>query len=132
MGAIIVDSLDSPTRVLAARRTRPAALAGLWEFPGGKLEPGETPEAGLARELDEEFATEVVIGDELVGADGPWPISATHVLRLFFAELRAGAIAPGADHDRIRWLEPPELESIDWLPSDRLAVTELRARMPGG
>lgn len=65
VAAIIVDDLDAPTRVLGARRVRPERLAGRWEFPGGKVEPGEGEEAALVRELQEELDVPVSVGARL-------------------------------------------------------------------
>ncbi|HYG92444.1 MAG TPA: (deoxy)nucleoside triphosphate pyrophosphohydrolase [Nocardioides sp.] len=129
VGAVIVDALDRPTAVLAARRNRPADLAGRWEFPGGKVEPGETPQAALVREVREELDVAITVGDELVGPAGGWPISAGYVLRLFFAVAAGGTISPGSDHDEVRWLAAAELDSVDWLPSDRGAVAVLRTHL---
>ena len=69
VAAAITDSLEVPRVLLAARRTDPPALAGLWEFPGGKVERGETPERALRRELREELGVEIEIGDEILGPD---------------------------------------------------------------
>lgn len=121
VGAVVI----ADGRVLAARRTRPAELAGRWEFPGGKVEPGEDPSAALVREIREELDATIDIGAEVVG-DGPWVISERYVLRLYAATVAAGAPRPGVDHDALRWLCVDELESVAWLPSDRLALAAVR------
>ena len=126
VGAIIVDSLSSPTRVLAARRTRPSDLSGLWEFPGGKVEPGETPASALRRELREELALEVHLGGEVSDDGGPWPVSDRYELRLYLATIVHGDALPGTDHDEVRWLTASELDSVAWLLSDRRAIPLVR------
>ena len=68
VAAVIVDDLTHPTRLLAARRAAPRALAGGWEFPGGKVEPGEDPIAALHRELAEELQITVDLGAECASA----------------------------------------------------------------
>lgn len=129
VGAILVDSLERPSYVVAARRTRPAALVGKWEFPGGKVEPDETPEAALVREIREELGVRITVGAELAGPDGGWPISEEYVLRLYLATVAEGSLHRSADHDELRRLTVDELESVDWLPSDLDALPSLRALM---
>ena len=129
VGALIVDSLDAPRTVLAARRTRPAELAGMWEFPGGKVEDGESPRQALAREVREELSVEIEVGAELEAGSGTWPISERFELRLFFATVVDGQPRPGDDHDELRELSAGELDGVAWLPSDRAAVEHLRASL---
>ena len=129
VGAILVDSLERPSYVVAARRTKPAALAGKWEFPGGKVEADETPEAALAREIREELGVEIQVGAELAGPDGGWPISEDYALRLYFATITAGTLHHSEDHDELRQLTVGDLGSVDWLPSDLQALPALRAVM---
>ena len=125
VGAVIVRA----GRVLAARRTRPAELAGYWEFPGGKTEDGEDPRDALVREITEELSASIEVHDELAGAGAPWPISEKYVLRLYLASVVHGEPRPGADHDLLRWLAADELDSVDWLASDRLALPAVRSAL---
>jgi 8-oxo-dGTP diphosphatase len=109
-------------RVLASRRTQPPRLAGLWEFPGGKVEPGEDDGSALVRELREELQVEVEVGDRL-GDD--LPIGATAVLRVYVCRLLSGEPAL-VDHDEHRWLGADDLLDVPWIPVDLPLVEQLR------
>lgn len=115
-------------RVLAARRSAPPEVAGRWEFPGGKVEPGETVEQALARELREELGVEARAVDPL---PGEWPVRPGLVLRLWTAELLSGEPLPLQDHSEVRWLGAAELETVDWLDQDRGVLPELARRLNG-
>jgi len=112
-------------RVLAARRSAPAALAGGWEFPGGKVEPGESPAAALARECREELGVQIAVGELLGTAD----VAPGIVLHVHVAELIAGEPQPLQDHDELRWLAGDELDDVPWLPADRPVLGALRERL---
>lgn len=128
VGAILLDSLTAPTRLLAARRRLGTHLGGGWEFPGGKVEPEEQPLDALRRELAEELAVEVEIGQEFADpAGGPWPIDERYAMRTWFAEIVGGAPLPTDSHDGLRWLDADELFDVAWLPADRPIVALLRA-----
>ena len=126
VGAALVDDLAAPRRLLAARRSAPPALAGGWELPGGKVDPGEGPQEALVRELREELGVEVRLGRELGG--GPWPLPGVGELRVWWAEVVSGDPAPLEDHDQLRWLESDEwVRGVAWLPADLPVVEALRA-----
>ena len=119
-------------RLLAARRSTPPALAGQWELPGGKVETGEDPRAALQRELVEELALNVEVGDQLDGpVSGDWPLTDDAVLRVFIVEVAGPALVAkvGDSHSEIRWLDADSLMSVQWLPADRAPVEQLRSRL---
>ncbi|MCW7942038.1 DNA mismatch repair protein MutT [Streptomyces hygroscopicus] len=111
-------------RLLAARRSAPPELAGRWELPGGKVEPGEAPEHALARELLEELG---VTAQPVERVPGEWPLKPGYVLRVWTVRLLAGTPEPLEDHDRLRWLTPDEIWDVDWLEQDVPAVKALLA-----
>jgi 8-oxo-dGTP diphosphatase len=129
VAAVLVDDLTVPTRVLAARRRTPAALAGYWEFPGGKVEPAEDPVDALHRELAEELLITVELGSELANpAGGTWPISAELEMQLWFATISSGVPTATGSHDALRWLPAAQLTDLPWLPADRTIVALLEGR----
>lgn len=111
--------------MLAARRSAPEALAGGWEFPGGKVEPGESHEAALLRECHEELGVRIAVG-ELLGTADVEPGVALHV---HVASLVSGEPRPLEDHDELRWLRATELDDLPWLPADRPVLPALRVRL---
>ena len=119
---------DDPPRVLVSRRTSPPRLAGLWEFPGGKVEDGETDEQALVRELREELEVEAQVGPRL-GPD--LPIGEAAVLRVYVVRILRGEPSL-VDHDAHRWLTVDELDDVPWIPVDLPLVDELRTllRLP--
>jgi 8-oxo-dGTP diphosphatase len=119
--AVVGAALVRNGRVLASRRTEPPHLAGLWEFPGGKVEAGESDVAALERELREELVVDVVVGSRL-GAD--LLIGDTAVLRVYLCGLLRGEPAL-VDHDEHRWLAADELLDVPWIPVDLPLVAEL-------
>jgi 8-oxo-dGTP diphosphatase len=111
-------------RVLAARRTRPAEVAGGWELPGGKVEPGEEAEVAVVREVAEELGCTITVTGRL---RGEVPIGDRHTLCAVRAALVEGEPVPREDeHDAIRWLGPDELEAVAWLEPDLPFLPELR------
>ena len=124
MKQVVGAALVRDGRVLAARRTAPAEAAGRWEFPGGKVETGESAEAALVREVGEELGVDIEVRHWLAGAV---PIGTSYELTVAVATLVSGEPEP-TEHDAVRWLGGDELDDVDWLAPDRPFLPELRAR----
>jgi len=115
---------EAGDRVLACRRAPGRDAAGLWEFPGGKVEPGETDEQAAVREIREELDLEIKVGDSLgPGVD----ISPDYRLHVYLATAVAGDPVL-REHSELRWFGPAELDEKDWLEPDRPFVRALRDR----
>lgn len=109
--------------ILAVRRRPPHHLAGLWEFPGGKIEDDETPEAALAREILEELGLPIIVGQPLDPVDHHYPEKSIRLLpyRCSCTSRTLHLI----DHDVACWLPPPGLHKLQWAPADLPIVKQL-------
>ncbi|ADB34542.1 NUDIX hydrolase [Kribbella flavida DSM 17836] len=113
-------------QVLAALR---AGVDGGWEFPGGKVEPGESDEVAAAREIEEELGLRIRVGASLGHEE---PIGDKYVLRVYLADLVDDAVAPVVrEHSEIRWVPVADLHTLRWLPADVPFLAELRAALTG-
>lgn len=119
VGAVIVRD----GAVLCARRGGAGPLAGRWEFPGGKVEPGETPVDALVREIEEELGCRVRVGAEVTTTAHP-PI----VLTTYWSELECGE-PRAVEHAEVRWVTAADLAALDWAPADVPAMERVLATL---
>lgn len=112
VAAVIV---DRDRRVLAAQRAAPPELRGGWEFPGGKVDPGESEVEALVRECREELGVEIEVGARI---GGDWPLAGEgYVMRAWLAEVVSGT-PEAREHLALRWLGPGEYYDVAWLAAD--------------
>lgn len=111
-------------KVFATQRGYGAQKDG-WEFPGGKIEEGETPQAALVREIREELEAEIIVGNHLVTVEHDYP--EFHLsMQCFWCELAEGSHLKLLEHEAAKWLSLDELDSVDWLPADIKVVEVIR------
>lgn len=122
VGAVLVRD----GRFLAAQRGPAKSLADLWEFPGGKIEVGETARQALARELREELRVEASIGQFIARSEYDYPFGAVR-LDAYFCSLTDGE-PQLTEHQAIRWLASDELDDVEWAPADIPIIDELKKR----
>lgn len=117
---------DARGRYLITQRRRGSHLAGLWEFPGGKLEQGETPAVCLRRELTEELSATFSVGPLVETVRWEYP-DRTVVIHFYDCRLESGAIEP-REAQRMEWVEAADLPDYDFPPADRLLIERLQRR----
>lgn len=119
VAAIIMDH----NRIFATQRGYGEFKDG-WEFPGGKMEAGETPERALEREIREELDTEIAVGDLFETVEYDYP--AFHLtMHCFLCTVQSGNLVL-KEHEAARWLAREELDSVDWLPADKGLIEKLK------
>ena len=121
VGAAIVDR----GLVLCAQRGPQGNLAGLWEFPGGKIEDDESPESALEREIHEELDCRVHVGQEITTTSHAYDFGVVTLIT-FYCNLVAGTPRT-SEHAAIAWLAPADLQTLEWAPADIPAVEKIQA-----
>lgn len=124
VAAAILDDLHAPSRVLGAERSYPEQWRGFFEFPGGKVEVGETPEQALRRELREELCVELELGARLPQV---WPAHGGFDMFVYLAQVAPGtSLVPGGSHLSLQWVDLRAPESVRWLPADYPVFVAIR------
>src|SRR3954468_14094944 len=116
VGAVIIEN----GKILCAQRGPSKSLPFKWEFPGGKIEEGESPQEALRREINEEMRCEIEIGEQVEDTVYEYDFGVVH-LKTFYCRLIAGEPIL-TEHVSIQWLYPNDLRSLDWAPADIPAI----------
>ena len=126
VAAIICDNIKEKNKIFATARGY-GELKGGWEFPGGKVEPGETPQQALVREIMEELDTEIKVGELIDTIEFDYP--SFHLsMDCFWAEVRKGHLEL-KEAEAAKWLTRDQLDSVAWLPADVTVIDKIRRYM---
>lgn len=126
VAAIICDDMKEKNKIFATARGY-GELKGGWEFPGGKVEPGETSQQALIREIIEELDTEIKVGELIDTVEYDYPTF--HLsMDCFWAEVKEGNLEL-KEAEAAKWLTKDQLESVTWLPADILLIDQIRKCM---
>ena len=120
VAAIIIDG----DRVFATQRGY-GDWKDYWEFPGGKIEPGETPEEALEREIEEELDTEIAVHEKLITVEYDYP-KFHLIMDCYLSKVIEGSLVL-KEHEAARWLKRDELDSVNWLPADKEVLNLIKA-----
>ena len=127
VAAVIKAMNDNGEKIIFATERGYGEFKGGWEFPGGKIEPGETPQQALCREIMEELDTKIQVGDLIDTIEYDYP--AFHLsMDCFWCEVVSGNLVL-KEHEAARWLTSDELDSVEWLPADVTLIDKIRTEM---
>lgn len=127
VAAVIKATNDNGEKIIFATERGYGEFEGGWEFPGGKIEPGETPQQALCREIMEELDTKIQVGDLIDTIEYDYP--AFHLsMDCFWCEVVSGNLVL-KEHEAARWLTSDELDSVEWLPADVTLIDKIRTGM---
>ena len=121
---VVAAAIEKDGKIFCAQRPEGKSLGGFWEFPGGKLEAGESPQAALRREIQEELATHVEVGERLCTVTHDYP-NFHLTMHCYLCRVVAGNLSL-LEHNASRWLSRSELEDVQWLPADVEVVDFLK------
>lgn len=126
VAAVICNSFENKERIFATARGY-GELKGGWEFPGGKIESGETPQQALKREILEELDTEILVGELIDTIEYDYP--AFHLsMDCFWCEVLDGNLVL-KEHEAAKWLTKDQLDSVNWLPADITLIDKIKASL---
>ena len=127
VAAVIKATNDNGEKIIFATERGYGEFKGGWEFPGGKIEPGETPQQALCREIMEELDTKIQVGDLIDTIEYDYP--AFHLsMDCFWCEVVSGNLVL-KEHEAARWLTSDELDNVEWLPADVTLIDKIRTGM---
>lgn len=127
VAAVITACNENGEKIIFATQRGYGEFKDGWEFPGGKVEPGETPQEALKREIMEELETEIKVGDLIETIEYDYPTF--HLsMDCFWAEIVKGDLVL-REHEAAKWLTKEQLGSVDWLPADLGLVEKVRVGM---
>ena len=127
VAAIIKTINEDGEPIIFATQRGYGEFKGGWEFPGGKIEEGETPQDALVREIKEELETEISVGELIDTIEYDYPTF--HLsMDCFWAEIVSGDLVL-TEHVAAKWLTKDELDSVEWLPADITLITRIRNNM---
>lgn len=122
VGAVIINERDE---VLSALRSQSMSLPGLWEFPGGKIEPAEAPEQTLRREIHEELNCDIEVGAMVADTTYQYPTVIVRLMTFYAAVVQGEPTA--SEHEKLVWVPRTQLSELNWAPADIPTVDKLMA-----
>lgn len=120
VGAVIT---NEEGKILCALRSQQMSLPGMWEFPGGKIEQGETPQETLVREIQEELECKIEVGEFISDDTYEYP-AVTVRLITYFATVISGVPVP-KEHEKLEWMDRKDMLKLEWAPADLPTIGKL-------